>query len=1069
MYGIIFRCISVKRLKRDSRRACADRHFSTSAKMADSDGSSPRRKSSESDRIHDQLAAMMNEIQSLKTQVNNQNVNDVNNRPAIEDGEVEDAGDGDFQDELHPPLDRRMRDMADLFQVHDADSEDEILQDIDNRTNENDLKGPPVRERFQTIAQRRCFKKLDDNNLNQVVNRALIPENVELVTPRCNVEIWQNLHGKAKTIDSKLQQVQSLVNRVVGNTMKCADELLNIRARTADVSRKRELQTEVERSLDNANLLMHANVEISMRRRDAICSRRRDAICSTFKNPKTRRLASERVELTDQLFGNDLSGALKSIDTCDRMGNQINMRRGGFNPYRGNKQSNRSGREYHPYRQKGRDFGNNRPFVNKEFRGKRTSHLPKPSATVSKPADGKSNFTSCNDEFEGGRLSKHVENWKALTNDKFILNMIEGLKIDFHDEPQGCFKPNTVNRNEEQLINAEINNLLQLKVIEKSFHEDGEIISPIFTRAKADGSIRIILNLKKMNESVDKEHFKMESIETVLSMVKHNCFMASIDLKHAYYSLPIHPDYQKFLKFYWNGILYCYKVLPNGLSCGPRCFTKLMKPVFATLRLQGHLSSSFIDDIYLQGDSSAECENNVLNTKNLLESLGFLVHKDKSEFKPKKQITFLGFMINSEDMTIKVTQERADKVHNSCVHLLNETSWTIRSLAKVIGQIISCFPGTKWGPLFYRSLENDKIWALRKNKMNFDAKMYKLSKDAKSELIWWADNVHSNFKPINKTKPDIFMETDSSNEGFGAKCMNTCINGRWSLDEKKNHINVLEMLAIFYALKAFDRQTKLDDKHIRISCDNTTAVAYLNNMGGSKSPACNKVAKDIWFWCMSRNIWISVVHLAGRLNTDADRESRHFNDDIEWKLNPKIFKLICQKFGQPDIDMFASRLNCQLRPFVSWKPDPECWAVDAFYVDWSQRFIYCFPPFSVIQRTLRKWEEDDAEGILIFPIWPTAAWFPQLLRLLVDYPVELPKQQTLLELVGTNLTHRLSHLRLAACHLSGNALKQSKFQTKLEILSYPHGENQHLNNMIPISKDLNYFVSKNRVIRLKHL
>ena len=133
-----------------------------------------------------------------------------------------------------------------------------------------------------------------------------------------------------------------------------------------------------------------------------------------------------------------------------------------------------------------------------------------------------------------------------------------------------------------------------MKVIELSVHEPGEIISPIFTRLKSDNSLRIILNLKKMNESVEKLHFKMDSIQTVLGMRKKNCYMAKIDLKSAYYSLPVHDHYKKYLKFYWNKTLYAYTVLPNGLSCGPRYFTKLMKPVFATLQLKGHMLTSFI-------------------------------------------------------------------------------------------------------------------------------------------------------------------------------------------------------------------------------------------------------------------------------------------------------------------------------------------------------------------------------------------------------------------------------------------------------------------------------------------
>ena len=72
--------------------------------------------------------------------------------------------------------------------------------------------------------------------------------------------------------------------------------------------------------------------------------------------------------------------------------------------------------------------------------------------------------------------------------------------------------------------------------------------------------------------------------------------MASVDLKDAYYSVPVAYCDQKLLKFEWMGQSYKFICFPNGLAFCPRKFTKLLKPVYATLRQSGHLSSSYIDD-----------------------------------------------------------------------------------------------------------------------------------------------------------------------------------------------------------------------------------------------------------------------------------------------------------------------------------------------------------------------------------------------------------------------------------------------------------------------------------------
>ena len=96
-----------------------------------------------------------------------------------------------------------------------------------------------------------------------------------------------------------------------------------------------------------------------------------------------------------------------------------------------------------------------------------------------------------------------------------------------------------------------------------------------------------------------------------VKMMKPGCFMASIDLKDAYYTVPIFHAHQKYLKFIFNGTLYQYTCMANRLSCAPRVFTKLLKPVYATLHNLGYLSLGYIDDSYLQGDTSSECLENV--------------------------------------------------------------------------------------------------------------------------------------------------------------------------------------------------------------------------------------------------------------------------------------------------------------------------------------------------------------------------------------------------------------------------------------------------------------------------
>ena len=277
------------------------------------------------------------------------------------------------------------------------------------------------------------------------------------------------------------------------------------------------------------------------------------------------------------------------------------------------------------------------------------------------------------------------------------------------------------------------------------------------------------------------------------------------------------------------------------------------------------------------------------------------------------------------------------------------------------------------------------------------------------------------------------------------------------------NINALELLAVEYGLKSFKAQ--LAGKHVKVLTDNTCTVTYVKNMGGSKSMLCNSIANRIWCWCEEENVWLTIAHIPGKKNVDADRKSRVFNDFTEWMLNHEIFLKIKEKLGAPEIDLFASRLNYQLKPFVAWSPDPEAFAIDAFTITWDM-FAYAFPPFCLIQRVLAKLEEDQGDMILIAPVWTTAAWFPQVLQLLVAEPVLLPRGRGVLKLMHSEMLHPLHKtLQLMAVSISGQRLKQKAFTEKLATSSVLHGDYPHRSNIMGTLKNGTYFVENGKLIQ----
>ncbi len=156
---------------------------------------------------------------------------------------------------------------------------------------------------------------------------------------------------------------------------------------------------------------------------------------------------------------------------------------------------------------------------------------------------------------------------------------------------------------------------------------------------------------------------------------------------------------------------------------------------------------------------------------------------------------------------------------------------------------------------------------------------------ARPDLRWWMDNIETTSKPIHQSKPHIVIQSDASLSAWGSVHGTTRTGGEWSAAESTWHINCLEILAAQFALQGLC--IPRSGVHIQIQVDNTTAMAYINRMGGTKYQ-CNELTRQIWDWAIARNIWLSTSYVPSVHNAEADRQSQMSHENTEWKLNPCI-------------------------------------------------------------------------------------------------------------------------------------------------------------------------------------
>ena len=260
--------------------------------------------------------------------------------------------------------------------------------------------------------------------------------------------------------------------------------------------------------------------------------------------------------------------------------------------------------------------------------------------------------------------------WCTITSDgdAWVLRAVEGYRITFLDNPERRVPPppTAFSETEKGLVDELVDELLQKGAIRPILPGNALFVSNLFLVSKrGTDKRRPVINLKRLNEHIPDQKFKMEGWMEVKETVFEGCFFARIDLKDAYLSVRIHEDSQPYLTFQWRGQLFCWSRLPFGLKSSPRVFTKLLKPVVAALRREGISLIVYLDDFLLVAASAAAVEAHAKRTCQLLESLGYTVNVEKSQLEATQRVVFLGYCIDSVSLKLSVPTDETLHVGSS--------------------------------------------------------------------------------------------------------------------------------------------------------------------------------------------------------------------------------------------------------------------------------------------------------------------------------------------------------------------------------------------------------------------
>ena len=386
----------------------------------------------------------------------------------------------------------------------------------------------------------------------------------------------------------------------------------------------------------------------------------------------------------------------------------------------------------------------------------------------------------------------------------------------------------TMSGGKAELLDAVVTELLRKGAIEKC-HRGSGFYSRMFLVPKKGGKSRPIINLKPLNRYVRTPHFTMTTLKDVSQLIQPGDWAVCLDLRDAYFHVPVYTRHRRFLQFIWKGQTYRYTALPFGLSTSPFCFTKVTKPVVQYLRSQGVRVVFYLDDVLLLAQTRRGAQENRRRVVHLLGKLGFSLNHEKSDFVPQQSFSYLGLQWDTRSMQVRLPEDKVAEIRSLAASLQDRRIVSARSLMTFLGKVTFASYGVELARLHSRELQT-ALRTVYKRPRDICRTVH-LHREALHSLDFWKE-LNPSPLPLRRSQAEIIMATDASLSGWGGSLHALSASGRWSRGQRSRHINSLELMAVENSLRSF--QDRVEGRTVCVQIDNRTAVAYLGEGRGHK-------------------------------------------------------------------------------------------------------------------------------------------------------------------------------------------------------------------------------------------
>ena len=267
----------------------------------------------------------------------------------------------------------------------------------------------------------------------------------------------------------------------------------------------------------------------------------------------------------------------------------------------------------------------------------------------------------------GGRLKHFVPQWEKITSDPWVLKTVrKGLILPFISPPPLSPEPINVKLPKDpqrcECLLKEVDSM-ERKGAVKIIKDPGPgLYSHLFTTPKKSGGWRPVIDLKRLNKFLSVPHFKMETAQSIRKQLNPFEWVVTLDMKDAYFHVPVHKSFQKYLRFAIRGVVYQFVAMCFGLASAPLIFTKILRPFAMYLRKLAILIHLYLDDWLIRAKSPEELLVTLKFVLELAKKLGILMNWEKSELTPKQLFVHLGLRFDLTACLVFPTMGALNKI-----------------------------------------------------------------------------------------------------------------------------------------------------------------------------------------------------------------------------------------------------------------------------------------------------------------------------------------------------------------------------------------------------------------------